>query len=552
MTEHAWALLLAVAAPWVALLLLAGRRTRGYLPRWGALAAVPALGVALWLPDGAFTLGHPLYAARFGIDPLGRAFLLLAALVWAAAALFARGWLPPGARPARFMGFFVLCMGANFGLALAQDLLTFYVFFALMSFAAYGLIVHDGRRASRQAGRMYVLMMVLGEACLFTAVALVALRGPALAFSGLDVAAAGPVALLLFVLGFGIKFGLFGAHRWLALAHPAAPVPASAVLSGTMIKAGLLGWLRVADAAPALETVGWVLVAVGFAGAFYAALVGALREDPKALLAYSSISQMGLITALSGVALAVPEARAVALAAAALFALHHALAKGALFLSVGHAVAVAGGGRMLLGLGVLFLALALAGAPGTGGALVKVAATEVLDRAPHPQLLGGAFSLASAATALLMTRFLIVLRAYRAPNPAREARALWWGWGVLVVAAAAVPWWWAPEAQWRAQAWRPAELWGAAWPVLLGAAGAPLAARMARMARGGWRPLRAIAALARAASRGLATRFASAARRVLRVEPLLHEWRLVGKLLAAIGATLLVLLWWGANGYHGT
>ncbi|NJN47745.1 MAG: hypothetical protein HC808_16135, partial [Candidatus Competibacteraceae bacterium] len=136
----------------------------------------------------------------------------------------------------------------NLGLVLAFDAVSFYLFFALMSFAAYGLIVHDGSAEARRAGRVYLTMAVIGEACLLSALLLIGSQA-----GNVDLRAWGPqladaptrewiIALIL--AGFAIKMGAVPLHIWLPLAHPCAPTPASAVLSGIIIKAGLVGWLR--------------------------------------------------------------------------------------------------------------------------------------------------------------------------------------------------------------------------------------------------------------------------------------------------------------------
>src|SRR5690606_7309656 len=100
----------------------------------------------------------------------------------------------------------------------------------------------------------------------------------------------------LVLAGFGIKAGALPLHVWLPLAHPAAPTPASAVLSGAMIKAGLLGWLRFLPLG-LVALPGWaaLLMVLGVVAVFFGAAAGAVQQDAKAVLAYSSISQMGLM-----------------------------------------------------------------------------------------------------------------------------------------------------------------------------------------------------------------------------------------------------------------
>jgi hydrogenase-4 component B len=156
----------------------------------------------------------------------------------------------------------------------------------------------------------------------------------------------GELAAALLIAGFGVKAGLLGLHVWLPLAHPVAPTPASAVLSGAMVKAGLLGWLRFLPlGTAALPVVGATLVVLGLAGAFLAALAGVLQRDAKTILAYSTVSQMGLLAVGVGLALAEPAAWPLAAAALPLYALHHGCTKAALFLGVPTCGAVAGSSR---------------------------------------------------------------------------------------------------------------------------------------------------------------------------------------------------------------
>ena len=92
------------------------------------------------------------------------------------------------------------------------------------------------------------------------------------------------LTVVLLFIGFGVKAGLVPLHVWLPLAHPAAPPAASAVLSGAMVKAGLVGWLRflpLGQHERGLEVLGWVLMALALIGAFLAVVVGVLQDDPK-------------------------------------------------------------------------------------------------------------------------------------------------------------------------------------------------------------------------------------------------------------------------------
>lgn len=412
-------ILLACLLPWLA----ARPRLAGNL---GWLAAVPAAVVAwggLALTDTEFSflfLGSVL-----GLDPLARVFLALTATLWALAGWFAAGALKGDPRRRRFQTFFLLSMAGNFGLVAAADLITFYGFFVLMTFAAYGLVIHRDSPRARRAGRVYLIMGLVGEVLLLSAMMLaVNAADGALRFDQLAPAIAASdqrhwICALAF-LGFGVKAGIVPLHFWLPLAHPVAPPAASAVLSGAMIKAGLIGWMQLLPLGLTEFTTGATLVVLlGFTGAFGAALVGLCQTDPKTILAYSSISQMGLITVLIGLALAQPALWPAAAPAAALFALHHGLAKGALFLGAGLISGCHDRTRHRVWLALWLPALAIAGAPLTSGATAKYALKDIARAtdAFHGPLLVALLGLSSVATALLLGRFLWRLRPTANPSP---------------------------------------------------------------------------------------------------------------------------------------
>jgi len=461
------------------------QRLRLLLP----LAALPALGVALFAAPGAVDLPWMFLGARFGLDGTGRIFLLFTAALWLAGGVHALGYLHDDPRRNSFWLFWCAAMAGNFGLVLAQDAASFYVFFALMSFASYGLVVHSRTPEALHAGRVYLALVVLGELALFAAIALAWQAAGSLNFTDIGPAlAASPwrdAVIGLTLVGFGIKVGALPLHVWLPLAHPVAPTPASAVLSGAMIKAGLLGWLRLLPLGAA-GAPGWgeALVALGLVAAFAAALAGATQRQAKAALAYSSISQMGFVTVAVGIALAVPAAAPAAVAAAALYAFHHAFAKAALFLGVSLAGAPTARARALWMIGVALPALALAGAPLTSGYAAKAALKAALPAGFEG--VAAALALAAAGTSLVMLRAVWLLRhdagagahASHAPNG-----AMWAGWALLV-GCCLLGW---PAVGRLADLWpATAGAWlGAVWPLLLGAALAALAVAWRRRWAGG-------------------------------------------------------------------
>lgn len=404
-------------------LLLAGlsmfRPVRGVVVGATALGAVPALGLVCFGELGTtLSLDWLLLRTHLGLDTTGHTFLLFTAVLWLLAGIYVRGSMADDPQASRFCCFFLLTMAGNFGLILSQDMASFYAFFALMSFAAYPLVIHQGNEESRRAGRVYMVLVAIGEAALVAAMLLAVVARDSLLFGQgaerLDADPAAPWIVGLLVIGFGIKVGVIPLHVWLPLAHPAAPIPASAVLSGAMIKAGLLGWLRYLPVGQ-MELPAWgnLFLVLGLVTAFYGVVVGVMQQRSKAVLAYSSISQMGLLTCALGAGLLVPTAWTVILPAILLYVLHHGFSKACLFLSVGVAPHLAGGGwlQRLSRLGLVIPALAIAGAPLTIGALGKGALKDAFATLPQSwaATMYVLLPLAGIGTTLLMARFLYLV-----------------------------------------------------------------------------------------------------------------------------------------------
>lgn len=267
----AWPLLLA------ALIALPELRTHGV--RLLPLAPLPALWLALAGNEAVTTAPGLLLGVTLGLTEGGRLLLGMAAALWCLAGLAAQ---PMAGKPsaALFAGFWLLTLTGNLGVFVARDIVTFYVAFAAVSLAAWFLIVHDRSAKAMRAGKVYIVIALAGEVPLLVGLLLGADAAGSMMIA--DVRDAIRVTgLVLLVIGFGIKAGLVPLHVWLPLAHPAAPVPASAVLSGAIVKAGLFGLLLFLPEA----TFGPVLTGLGVTGAFAAALWGLTQWDAKAVLA---------------------------------------------------------------------------------------------------------------------------------------------------------------------------------------------------------------------------------------------------------------------------
>lgn len=453
-----WLLAGVIFAPLLPLPWLHTRRGR-QLAAW---APAPALAAAALLPaDTTLILNGLLLGSVLGLDaPVGVTFLALTAIVWLAAGVHAARWIEDSAHAARFWAFFLFAQSGNLMLCVTQDAVSFYAAFALMSFAAYGLVAHAGDDEARRAARVYLGMAVAGETLILVGLIVLAARGDAVA------------ATPWLILGFGVKVGLPLLHVWLPLAHPVAPAPASAVLSGVMLKAGMLGWLRFLPLGEAaLPGIGQALMLAGALAIGLGVVFGLMQSSAKVVLAYSSVSQMGTMTLAIGAGLVAPAAWLVLLPALLLYVGHHALVKSALFLGAGWINRF--GARRRDWLFLALPAAALAGAPWTGGQLAKVLLTSALET-PEWQvgwtlaslLFAGAFG-----SALLMARMFWCLHTAAPPKTGAGmpgSLCLW------MMAAAFLPMGLAQEASWRGLS----ELWGKAIiPVVLALAVAVAAIR---------------------------------------------------------------------------
>jgi formate hydrogenlyase subunit 3/multisubunit Na+/H+ antiporter MnhD subunit len=434
------------------------------------LAPLPGLLAALFTPrDVVLIVPDILLGLRLSLDGNGAMFLGMASVLWIAAGVYASFYMAPAAHPVRFAAFWCLTLAGNLGVFIAADVATFYVAFACMSLAAYPLVVHDQSQRALYAGRVYIVLAVIGETCLLLGFMMGVVGAGSLVISDIRLALpASPYldwAILLLVAGFGIKAGLVPLHVWLPLAHPAAPTPASAVLSGAIVKAGIFGLIQFLPAGAVVPFWSDFLVAAGILTAYFGVLVGLTQSHPKTILAYSTMSQMGLVVAVIGTSIGLDPAPG-ALAAASLYALHHGLAKGALFMGVG--VAAASGERALRPVIAILtlLGLAIAGLPLTGGALSKLAIKDPLTG-------GGALllvTLSAVGTALLMIRFLLIVRATAVPEAdARPSQRLVWPWLATAAAALILPWALYSGVTGQAVLYplTPANLWAAFWPIAL-------------------------------------------------------------------------------------
>lgn len=483
----------AVGAPLLMLIALAttgwinpraGAHRRRLLIRWAAVTTVPA-GVLAALGPAAGVVDAPwlLLGTRLQVDALARPLVLMTVVLYGAA-LVAIGF-GTTARAHVLSGFLLTSFLGNVGVFLAADTVGFYTAFAVMSLSAYGCVVHSTSAEARRAGRVYLVLTMISELSVLAALVMVVGAGGALIADAPAAVAQSEhrVAIIaLLLIGFGIKAGTVPLHVWLPLAHPAAPVAASAVLSGAMVKAGLMGWLRFLPLGEvALPGWGVTLVVLAVLGAFLALPIGVLHRDPKVALAYSTISQMGFLTILVGIALAQPELAEACILAAVVYAVHHGVAKGGLFLGVAvwrrNYTAPA---RYVVLAVLAVLALAVAGAPLGSGSVAKYAAKQAVSPV---QLAGVELTsllpwVATVSTLLLARAGWVLLTGKRGPAHRPDPALV--SWVLLALAGTAATWVlaesWAPLI--RVPGLDTVTVWDASWPILVGVAVAAAAAAL--------------------------------------------------------------------------
>ena len=278
----------------------------------------------------------------FSVDNLSKIFLVLIECAWFLAGVYSFEYMEHEERQEWYYGVYLVVAGILGGLALAGNLLTFYVFYEFMSLTSMPMVLQERTHDSIMAAQKYLFYSMAGALMvLFGFFVLSTTTGAgSLAFTAGGILAgqeATTVLLLgifLTILGFGAKAGMFPMHAWLPTAHPVAPAPASAVLSGVITKAGVLGVIRVVYYVVGADFIrgtwvqyAWVTLAL--MTVFMGSMLAYKEKLLKKRLAYSTVSQVSYV--MFGLASLTPAA----FVGAILHVIFHSLAKNTLFMSAG-------------------------------------------------------------------------------------------------------------------------------------------------------------------------------------------------------------------------
>ena len=314
--------------------------------------ALAAFGLqAIWLAPQQMTLplGLPDLPFHLRVDPLAGFFLMLLGSVSAGISVYAGGYFRNETSERLILiglQYHVFLASMAF-VILADDAYLFMVAWETMALSSYFLVTTDHKLpAIRSAGFLYLLIAHLGAIAILLCFGVMHGGHGDYSFDALRAAELTPlwanVAFLLAFFGFGAKAGMIPLHAWLPEAHPAAPSPVSALMSGIMLKTAIYGMVRVIY--DLIGNVRWewgmVVLAVGAGTTLFGVLYALMQHDLKRLLAYHSVENIGIILLGLGMSMVFigfghPAAGTLGMIAALYHTLNHAVFKGLLFLGAG-------------------------------------------------------------------------------------------------------------------------------------------------------------------------------------------------------------------------
>ena len=268
-------------------------------------------------------------------------YCYIALFMWSVSLLFSKEYFAHYSHKVRYYGFMLLTMFATLGVFLAKDLFTMFIFFEVMSLSSYVWVVQEETEEALKVGVTYLTIAVIGGMVMLMGLFLLNHTLGTLQIEELYQAVESVwaeksgqiyVAGFLMLFGFGAKAGMFPLHFWLPKAHPVAPAPASALLSGILTKCGILGIL-VLTAQVFVHDLTWgsVILTLGVLGMVVGAVLAVFSVNLKRTLACSSVSQIGFILVGVGMQCFLGEENALAVRGTFLHMVNHSMIKLLLF-----------------------------------------------------------------------------------------------------------------------------------------------------------------------------------------------------------------------------
>ncbi|KYH28682.1 MULTISPECIES: complex I subunit 5 family protein [Clostridium] len=378
------------------------------------------------------------------IDVFRYIFVWLASMVWFLTTIYSTQYLISYKNRNRYYLFFMLTLWSTIGIFISENILNLFTFFEIMSLTSYALVIHDEDDYSHEAGDTYIVMAVSGGLILLMGLFLLYDYTKTLSITELQVAcqSLGNIKYListLIIIGFGVKAGMVPLHVWLPKAHPAAPAPASAILSGILLKTGIFGIIITMEIMGGDFIIALVILVLGFINMFLGGLLAMFQRNIKRILAYSSMSQIGYILIGIGLMGILKEHRAIAVYGTLYHIINHAIFKVLLFMLAGtiymvlHELSIneiGGFGKNKKVLKILFFIglCAIIGMPGFNGFASKNLLHEALSEAHH--IYGGnifilaevIFTLSSAFTTAYLLKIFIAVFVEESINDFRTVK----------------------------------------------------------------------------------------------------------------------------------
>lgn len=330
------------------------------------------------------------YGLSFELDGFRAVFVAVAIFAWLAALALSCEYMQHEKHRVRYYLFTIVTLAATVGVFLSADFFTAFIFFEIMSFTSYTWVAQTERAAALRAADTYLAVAVIGGLVMLMGMFLLYHMFGTLDFEVLGaLMAEQPPTPMLYVAGvciltgFGAKAGVFPLHIWLPKAHPVAPAPASALLSGVLTKTGIFGVIALTVRLFAGDRRwGGLILVLGACTMLVGAVLAVFALDLKRTLACSSVSQIGFIMTGIGMCGLLFGEHALAAHGSMLHMINHSLIKLVLFLSAGviymntHELdlnTIRGFGRKKPYLAVCFAigALAIGGIPGFSGYISK-------------------------------------------------------------------------------------------------------------------------------------------------------------------------------------
>lgn len=327
-------------------------------------------------------------------------FIWVTSLIWFLTTIYSTQYLIKYKNRNRYYAFFMLTLGSTLGIFLSENLINLFTFFEIMSFTSYILVIHDEDEYAHDAGKSYISMAITGGMVLLMGLFLTYdyLGTVDISLLSNSMKNLGNIKYLisfLLIIGFGVKASMFPLHVWLPKAHPAAPTPASAILSGILVKTGIFGIIIVVPIIMGDDIfLSTTIIVLGFINMFLGGFLAIFQRNIKRILAYSSMSQIGYILLGVGLIGLLKEHKAIAVYGTLYHIFNHALFKVLLFLCAGviymilHELSInkiRGFGKHKNILKVLFLVglFSIIGMPGFNGFISKTLLHEALAQAHH-------------------------------------------------------------------------------------------------------------------------------------------------------------------------